>query len=64
MAIVQKKVGKTHSWYYYTFESNGEDHIDKRKMKKDVSKLLKLALDVEITDEKIIGDVEKVYTDL
>merc|ERR1712038_973628 len=25
--------------------SNDEDHIDKRKMKKDVSKLLKLALD-------------------
>jgi len=44
--------------------SNDEDHFDKRKMKKDVSKLLKLALDVEITDDKIIGDVEKVYTDL
>ena len=40
------------------------EHIDKRKVKKDVSRLLKLALDVEITDDKIIGDVEKVYAEL
>merc|ERR1719273_541737 len=45
--------------------SNDEgEHIDKRKVKKDVSRLLRLALDVEITDDKIIGDVEKVYTEL
>ena len=44
--------------------SDDGEHIDKRKVKKDVSRLLKLALDVEITDDKIIGDVEKVYTEL
>ena len=34
-----------------------------KKTKRDVSRLLKLALDVEM-DEKQIGDVEKVYTEL
>ena len=38
--------------------------VDKRKARKDVSRLLKLALDVEICDEKLVGDVEKVYTEL
>ena len=45
-------------------EDMDDEHIDKRKAKKDVSRLLKLALDVEITDDKIIGDVDKVYTEL
>ena len=45
-------------------EDMDDEHIDKRKVKKDVSRLLKLALDVEITDDKIIGDVDKVYTEL
>ena len=38
--------------------------VDKTKAKKDVKRLLKIALDVEIEDEKVIGDVGKVYTEL
>ena len=34
-----------------------------KKVKKDVSRLLKLALDVEM-NEKQLGDVGKVYTEL
>lgn len=40
-----------------------DDKVDKRKAKKDVSRLLKIALDVEMSDKQI-GDVGKVYTEL
>ena len=42
---------------------NEEDKVNQRKTKRDVSRLLKIALDVEM-DEKQLGDVEKVYTEL
>ena len=35
---------------------------DTKKKKKDVSRLLKLALDVDISEQEL-GDVDKVYTD-
>ena len=41
-----------------------EAGVDKKQAKKDVKRLLKIALDVEIEDEKVIGDAEKVYTEL
>jgi len=44
--------------------TNADGEVDKRQAKKDVKRLLKIALDVEIEDEKIIGDAEKVYTEL
>ena len=43
------------------FDENGAKL--KTTAKKDVSRLLKLALDVEMS-EKQLGDVEKVYTEL
>lgn len=36
---------------------------EKTKTKRDVSRLLKIALDVEMSDQQI-GDVGKVYTEL
>ena len=36
---------------------------DKKKTKRDVSRLLKIALDVEMSDDKI-GDVGTVFTEL
>lgn len=42
---------------------NEGDRVDKRKAKRDVSRLLKIALDVEMSDVQI-GDVGKVYTEL
>lgn len=45
-------------------DADGEsDRVDKRKAKRDVSRLLKIALDVEMSDVQI-GDVGKVYTEL
>lgn len=41
-----------------------DGEVDKREAKKDVKRLLRIALDVEIEDEKVIGDVGKVYTEL
>ena len=35
---------------------------DSKRVKKDVSRLLKLALDVDISENQI-GDVKQVYTD-
>jgi hypothetical protein len=37
--------------------------VDKRNAKRDVSRLLRIALDVEMSDKQI-GDVGKVYTEL
>ena len=42
---------------------DNEDKVDKRKTKRDVSRLLKIALDVEMSDKQL-GDVGKVYTEL
>ena len=42
--------------------ANGAANTDARA-KKDLKKLLKIALDVEMS-EKAIGDVDKVYTEL
>jgi len=44
--------------------TNADGEVDKRQAKKDVKRLLKIALDVEIEDDKAIGDAEKVYTEL
>ena len=44
-------------------EDNDDDKVDKRSTKRDVSRLLKLALDVEMTDDKI-GEVDTVFTEL
>ena len=42
-----------------------EDKVDKKAAKRDVSRLLKIALDVDMTEEKIGDeDVGKVYTEL
>ena len=38
------------------------DELTTKKKKKDVSRLLKLALDVDIAETEL-GDVNKVYTD-
>ena len=43
--------------------NNSTDDTGGRKAKKDVTRLLKIALDVEM-NEKQIGDVGKVYTEL
>ncbi|XP_059083286.1 SWI/SNF-related matrix-associated actin-dependent regulator of chromatin subfamily A containing DEAD/H box 1 homolog [Tigriopus californicus] len=43
--------------------SGSEDATTKKTVKKDLSRLLKIALDVEMS-EKQMGDVGKVYTDL
>lgn len=43
--------------------SGSEDAATKKTVKKDLSRLLKIALDVEMS-EKQIGDVGKVYTEL
>jgi len=41
------------------------DGVDKKQAKKDVKRLLKIALDVDIVDDKAIGDAEQVvYTEL
>ena len=45
-------------------DNDGEnENVEKKKAKKDVSRLLKIALDVEMSDKQI-GDVGKVYTEL
>ena len=41
---------------------NEGDKLDTKRAKRDVSRLLKIALDVEMSDKQI-GDVDKVYTD-
>merc|ERR1712088_1053422 len=43
-------------------DDDGEATYDKRTVRRDVSRLLKIALDVEITDVSQIGDVRKVYS--
>ncbi len=43
--------------------SSGSDVSTSNKTKRDLKKLLKIALDVEMS-EKALGDVEKVYTEL
>jgi len=45
-------------------DNDGEnENVEKKKAKKDVSRLLKIALDVEMSEKKI-GDVGKVYKKL
>ena len=42
--------------------SDQGDELTTKKKKKDVSRLLRLALDVDIAENEL-GDVNKVYTD-
>jgi len=44
--------------------TNADGEVDKKQAKKDVKRLLRIALDVDIEDDKVIGDAEKVYTEL
>jgi len=44
-------------------EENGDGDGNKKRVKRDVSRLLKIALDVDMSEHIEIGDVNKVYTD-
>ena len=44
-------------------DGSAPNAVEKKRTKQDLSRLLKLALDVEL-NEKQLGEVDKVYTEL